>query len=118
MKLNKEKEKEKELELKLNEEKEKNKYFKSCYKFSSEDNLISIKIISHFQDIVDFHLKVKDTELFSNVAKVIYEYYPTYKETKTYFLNSGTKIDENKTLKENNIKDESTILLNINEFNN
>ena len=104
--------------MKLKKEKEKNKIFKSCYLFSSEDNLISITIESYFQDIVDFHLGVKDTELFSNVAKVIYKYYPKYKNPKTYFLNGGTKIDENKTLKENKIKDKSSILLNINEFNN
>lgn len=99
--------------MKLNKEKEKNKQLKSYYKFSSEDKLIFIEIQSQEQDIVDFHIIVKDTELFSNVEKILYEYYPNYKNTKNYFLYDASQINKNKTIKENNIKDKSLIFIVI-----
>ena len=102
--------------MKLNEEKKKNENFgllKSLYKFSSEErnNLISIEFISMRQDIIDFHIKVKKTEHFSNVEKILYEYYPQYKKTNNYFLYNGSKIDKDKTVEENNIKEDSKIQL-------
>ena len=105
--------------MKLNEEKKKNEKLKSHYKFSSEEkkNLISIEFRSFKQDIQDFHIIIKDTELFSNVEKILYEYYPQYKTTKNYFLCNANPIDKNKTFKENNIKNDSILNLEIDDLN-
>ena len=102
--------------MKLNEEKEKNKQFKNCYKFSSKDKLISIEITSYFQDIEDFHIIAKDTELFSNIEKILYKFYPEYEKTNNFFLYGGATIDRNKTLKENNIDGNSQIIIKNNDF--
>ena len=102
--------------MKLNEEKKKNENFellKSVYIFSSEKkpNFIRIEFLSMSQDIINFQMSVKKTEVFSNVEKILYEYYPQYKETNNYFLCNGNKIDKNKTLEENKIEEGTKINL-------
>ena len=89
--------------------------FRSYYNFSSEDKLISIKFISIYQDI-NFELIAKNSDEFSKLEKLLYDNYPKYKDTENYFLYNGKKINRNRTLRENDIKDESKITLGINDF--
>jgi hypothetical protein len=100
----------------LDQEKEKNKQL-NYIKFSSGEkyNLISIEFQSFKKDIVNFHIIVKDSELFSNVEKILYEYYPQYKNTNSYFKCGENRLDRNKTLKDNKIINNSTIFLKNHE---
>jgi len=91
------------------------KLFKSYYNFSSEDKLISINFISIFQDI-NYQLIAKNSDEFSKLEKLLYDNYPKYKDTENYFLVGGKKINRNRTLRENEIKDEAIITLGINDF--
>jgi len=47
---------------------------------------------------------------------MLYKEYQKYTETENYFLINGRKINKNKTLKENNIKNNDIITLYINNF--
>ena len=105
--------------MKLDQEKEKNKQL-NYIKFSSGEkyNLISIEFQSFKKDIVNFHIIVKDSELFSNVEKILYEYYPQYKNTNSYFKCGENRLDRNKTLKDNKIINNSTIFLKNDDLDN
>ena len=47
---------------------------------------------------------------------MIYEKYPKYMETNNYFLVRGNKINKNKTIEENNIKNNDIKTLKINNI--
>ena len=86
------------------------KLLKKNNKFAEGERLISIKFISSAQDI-DYSLTTKNTEKFSKIEAKLYEKYPKYKKTNNYFLVSGSKIDKQKTLEQNKIKNNDVITL-------
>ena len=52
------------------------------------------------------------TEKFGRIEQDLYEEYPEFIEEKNnYFTTNGIKINRNKTLEENNIKNNDVILL-------
>ena len=89
--------------------------FREYYKFSPEEKLLTINITSSNQHIINFSIIVKNTELFTKVENILYENYPTFKETDNYFLANGGKVNRNKTLEENKIKNHDNLTLNIYE---
>ena len=91
------------------------KLFRTYYKFSSNEKLISIKFISINQDI-DFPVITKNTDDFTKIEKKLYEKYPKYKSSKNYFLANKTKINRNRTLEENKIRNNDVLTLGINNF--
>jgi hypothetical protein len=91
------------------------KLFKSYYNFSEGENLISIKIISVNQDI-DYDITAKNTEEFSKIESILYKKYPKYIESENYFFVHGSKINRNKSLKENKINNNDVITLEVNNF--
>jgi len=88
------------------------KLFRTYYNFSSNEKLISIKFISGNQDI-DFPIITKNTEAFSKIENMLYEKYQKYKDSENYFLVNGNKINRNRTLEENKIKNNDVITLEI-----
>jgi len=78
----------------------------------SKDNMISISFISDDQAIQNYNKTYKDTELFVNAEKELYENYPEYREIEPFFLVRGNKIKRFKTLKDNNIHNGDVIMLN------
>ena len=80
--------------------------------FISKDNMISISFISDDQAIQNYNKTYKDTELFVNAEKELYENYPEYREIEPFFLVRGNKIKRFKTLKDNNIHNGDVIMLN------
>jgi hypothetical protein len=82
---------------------------------SSEDNLISVTFVSADQKVF-FSLSCKRNEKFFNIESLLYDRYPEYKEYENYFLVNGSKLNRNKTLLENHIRDNDTIVLNIYDF--
>ena len=86
---------------------------KSILNGNSKDNILSIGFTSCDQKINNFFLSCKDSELFVRIEEKLYDEYSEYKEKETYFTVTGNKIKRFKTLKENNIKSGSIIMLNI-----
>lgn len=74
------------------------------------EKLISIIFISFNQEI-HYSIICKNTDIFSTVENFLYNEYPKYRETENYFIFNGTKINRNKTLKENKIENSSIIML-------
>ena len=80
------------------------------YFLSPEDKLISIKLISIDQK-VNFSTFAKVNDPFRKIEDIIYNKYPEYKEYENFFLVNGRKINRNKTLEENKIKDKDVLTL-------
>ena len=91
------------------------KLFRTYYKFSDNEKLISIKFISIDQEI-NFSVIAKNTDDFSKIEKMIYDEYPKYIEFENYFLVNGNKINKHKTLEQNKIKNNDILTLGINNF--
>jgi len=89
--------------------------FKSYCNFSNDEKLIKIKFISSKQDI-DFSIITKNNEKFSKLEIPLYEKYQSYLDSENYFLVNGKKVNRNRTLKENNIKNGDVITLLINNY--
>ena len=91
------------------------KLFRSYYKFSPNEKLISIKFISGRQDI-DFTIIAKNTDVFSTIEKKLYDNYPKYKDSENYYLVHGSRINTHRTLEENNINNNDILTLEIYNF--
>ena len=77
------------------------------------EKILAIGFTSCDQKINNFILACKDSELFVRIEEKLYDEYSEYNEKETYFMVGGNKIKRFKTLKENNIKSGSIIMLNI-----
>ena len=84
------------------------KLFRTYYKFSSNEKLISIKFISTNQEI-NLTVITKNTDDFTNIEKILYKKYPKYKDSKNKFLVNGTTINKNRTLEENKIRNNDVL---------
>jgi hypothetical protein len=90
--------------------------FKSYYCFSPGEKLISFKFVSVDQNIKNFKLIVKNTDKFSKLEDILYEKYPNYKDGDNYFIFNGNKVKRNRTLEENNIKNNDILTLSEIDF--
>ena len=90
--------------------------FKSYYCFSPGEKLISIQFVSVDQIIKNFKVIVKNSDKFSKLEDILYEKYPNYKDTDNYFIVNGKRLNRNRTLEENNIKNNDILTLSINDF--
>ena len=77
------------------------------------EKILAIGFTSCDQKINNYIIACKDSELFVRIEEKLYDEYSEYKEKETYFMAAGNKIKRFKTLKENNIKTGSIIMLNI-----
>ena len=78
-----------------------------------EEKIIAVKIVSVDQ-VINCAMKCKKSDVFSKIEKELYRDYPDYKKQKVFFTANGKKIDENKTMDENGIKNGTSIVLNLN----
>ena len=65
------------------------------------------------QDINNYGLVCKNTDLFIKAEERLYEDFPQFKKYETYFEANGKRIKRFQTLNENNIKDKNVINLFI-----
>ena len=72
---------------------------------------MNLIFISTKQDIYYYTIFCFSDDLFVNVEKKLYEKYPNYIETENIFNTGGRKIVRFKTIKENQIESDSSILL-------
>ena len=77
------------------------------------EKLIAIIFTSATQEITNFALICKNSDIFSKIENLLYDEYPLFRETDNYFLCNGNIIDKNKSLEENHIKNSSIIILNV-----
>ena len=80
------------------------------------EKLIEVKFISTDQNINNHIGIAKNTEKFTKLEEILYEKYPKYKDTENYFIVNGQKINRNRTLDENKIKNNDVITLSINDL--
>ena len=64
-----------------------------------------------FQDIMNYSLPCKNTDLFVRLEEKLNNDYPQLKDKETYFLVNGNRIKRFKTLDENHIKSNDIINL-------
>ena len=86
---------------------------KSRYPFeiSKGEKLMSVIFMSSNQEI-HYSIICKDSDKFTSVENSLYDEFPRFRETENFFLSNGNKINKYKTLKENNLKNGSIIILN------
>ena len=75
------------------------------------EKIISI-MFSSVDQKVNRCFACKNTDIFIDVEKKLYDNYPEYKEFETYFIFDGNKIKRFKTMEENKIIDGTNIMLN------
>ena len=99
-----------ELVKELREKEKEIKSLKSSFPFEIKqgEKLMNVIFIS-----ADHHSFIcKNTDIFTNLEKSLYDIFPEYAESENYFLLSGSKINKYKSLEYNNIKDSDIITLN------
>ena len=75
-----------------------------------KEKLMVITIISTDENI-HFSIACHYSDKFSKIEELLYNEYPQYKNDDNYFFLNGNRIDNNKNLKKNNIKNNDIILL-------
>lgn len=85
---------------------------KSRYPFEilKGEKLISLIFMSYNNEI-HYSLICKDSDKFTNVENLLYDEFPKFREAENFFISEGNKINKYKTLKENNLKNGSIVML-------
>ena len=73
-----------------------------------ESKMMVVNFVSS-QDIQNYSLICKSTDLFEKLEEKLFKDYPKYTKDKTFFLANGSRIETSKTLEENKIKNNSVI---------
>jgi len=79
------------------------------------DNKLTTKMFVYFISVdqnIDCAIPCNSTDTFVELEKQLYVKYPEYRNTNNIFLYNGSTILRFKTLAENNVKNESKIMLN------
>ena len=79
---------------------------------SKPEDIISIQIISTDQK-VDIKIPCSLIDTFVRIEEILYDSYPEYKDNSTYFTVNGETVQRFKTIQENKIRNNQTILLNV-----
>ena len=80
------------------------------FEFSTGEKIMSIIFISSDKNMIS-SLICKNTDVFEFVEKKLYEQYSEYKGLDNIFILNGRKIDKNKSLDENKIKNNDIITI-------
>ena len=79
-------------------------------KNSESGKIISVLFMTQGnQDIINYSMACKTTDLFSSLEERLYQDYPNYRNIEKIFMVNTNKISRNKTLEENNIKNNDII---------
>ena len=77
---------------------------------NADDKIISVNFVSiGFQDIQNYSIACKVTDKFTKLEEKLLEEYPRLREHEIFFEINTQRILRYKTLKENNIKENSII---------
>ena len=101
-------------QIKVEKEKKLNILEKELSKFpfelKGEDKLMSI-IFTSFDENFYYSIICKKTDRFDTIEKKLYDAYSQYSETENYFTINGNRIEKEKTLEYNKIKNNDIIIL-------
>ena len=61
------------------------------------------------QDIINYSMACRTSDLFSSLEERLYQDYPNYRNIEKIFMVNTNRISRNKTLEENNIKNNDII---------
>ena len=61
------------------------------------------------QDIINYSMVCRTTDLFSSLEKRLYQDFPKYRNVEKIFMVNDNRISRNKTLEENKIKNNDII---------
>ena len=87
-----------------------NKLKKDNKKKFQSDKIISVLFMTQGnQDIINYSMACKTTDLFSSLEERLYQDYPNYRNIEKIFMVNTNRISRNKTLEENNIKNNDII---------
>ena len=90
----------------------KKKLLRYPFELNEGEKMMTVNFISTEQKINNYSIICKNTDIFNNLEKKLYEEYKEYYETENYFTVNGKKIHKLKSLDENQIKNNDIILLN------
>ena len=81
-----------------------------------KEKILSLYFVSQgSQDIDQYLIKCKNTDLFVRIEEKLYNTFPKYKNHENFFLVNTRRIFRFKTIEENKIKDNDIISLFFNE---
>ena len=81
-------------------------------KVKENDKIISVLFMTQGnQDIINYSMACKSTDLFSSLEERLYQDFPKYRTFKKIFMVRANRILRNKTLEQNNIKNNDIICL-------
>ena len=79
-------------------------------KNSSNGKIISVLFMTQGnQDIINYSMACRTTDLFSSLEERLYQDFPNYRNVEKIFMVNANRISRNKTLEENNIKNNDII---------
>ena len=79
-------------------------------KKNESDEIISVLFVTQGnQDITNYSMACKSSDLFSSLEERLYQDYPNYRNIEKIFMVNTNRISRNKTLEENNIKNNDII---------
>ena len=84
--------------------------YKKKISTTESNNLIDLKFESDNSHIIHF-ICCRENDIFKSVIEKVFEEKPEFKEYGNIFLCNGYQINENKSLKENQIKDKNIIIV-------
>ena len=88
-------------------------------KENPDDKIISVNFVSMgFQDIINYSIPCKITDTFTILEEKLLQDFPKLKDYEIFFEINAQRILRHKTLKENNIKENSVVSVFIVDDNN
>ena len=91
----------------------KNKLSRYPIDLEEGEKLMILNFKSADQKIQNYSIICKNTDIFHNIEKKLYEEYKEYYDTENYFTVNGNKIHKLKNLEENKLHNNDIILLNV-----
>ena len=82
-------------------------------KLKEGEKLMTVNITTPDSSIQNYSILCKNTDIFNNIEKTLYEDYKDYYETNNFFTVNGLKINRFKSLEDNKIHNNDVILLNV-----
>ena len=82
---------------------------KKNLEIKENEKTMVVHFVSNSQDIQNYSLICKSTDLFEKLEEKLFKDYPKYTKDKTFFLANGNRIETSKTLEENKIKNNNVI---------
>ena len=83
------------------------------FELNEGEKLITVNFSSTDQNIQNYSIICKNAEIFSKIEKKFCEDFTEYSNTQNYFTFNGNRVNKLRTLKENGIKNNDIIVINV-----